>query len=120
LASFIQNFAVTIWSNGADGIAGTADDVKVLGPLSPSSVPPPPGSQFVSAAGTLANGGYYFDVQGIGSTNTSFDGSVDTTAAAVPGPIAGAGLPGLILAGGGLFGWWRRRKKQGVARLAAA
>jgi hypothetical protein len=52
---------------------------------------------------TLATAGN--GVAALDMTLTSF------APAAVPGPIAGAGLPGLILAGGGFLGWWRRRQQ---------
>ena len=73
------------------------------------------------AAHTLApNTQYNFELDFsdrlvVDSTTQGFDmrtdGSFTTGPRPVPGPIAGAGLPGLILADCGLLGWWRRRQK---------
>jgi hypothetical protein len=55
---------------------------------------------------------YYWD-----SNQVDNFGSItfDVNAAAVPGPIVGAGLPGLVMALGGFVAWRRRRNQAAVA-----
>jgi hypothetical protein len=46
-----------------------------------------------------------------GVTFTSQSGVFLTQPLAVPSPVVGAGVPGLMMAGAGLLRWWRRKRK---------
>jgi hypothetical protein len=59
----------------------------------------------------ITNGDVALALGQLGPGVTVMDDFIYGEPVLVPGPIAGAGLPGLILASGGLLAWWRRRQR---------
>jgi hypothetical protein len=100
-AGFVLNGAFTQLSTDNDGMTpGVVDSSGTL------TLTLNPGDTYGFYVNTLDNSGGRADI-----AVTSAGAPLPT-----PGPIAGAGLPGLLLASSGLFGWWRRKRK---ARAAA-
>jgi hypothetical protein len=59
----------------------------------------------------ITNGNVALALGQLGPGVTVMDDFIYGEPVLVPAPIVGAGLPGLILASGGLLAWWRRRRK---------
>ena len=107
-SDYIANFTGQLFQQV--GAPGGGDDVPFSSAVFGVPCPTLPSNcQILSGSAVLNAGNYYLQLSGLGGSTAGYGG--DITTRAVPGPLAGAGIPGLVLALGGLIGLARRRKQ---------
>jgi hypothetical protein len=108
---FITGFSASVFQDlGVVGPGG--GDIQVIGPTFPSACILVPNCQVVAGSAILNPGNYYAQIDGTGGGTSGYGGNLAT--APVPGPVVGAGLPGLI-ALLGMLGFKRFRRRRSVA-----
>lgn len=105
-SNFITNWTAAIFQQV--GAPGGGDDILLFGPQGATPCALVPSCQTVGGSGLFNPGNYFIQFVGIGGGTSGYGGNVATFA--VPGPILGGGLPGLVAAIGGFFGWRRLRR----------
>jgi hypothetical protein len=113
--------ATNVFPNPTDFITGFTAEVRQLVGALPNPADPVifgpqaatpcgiPMCQIVSGTGLINPGNYYLEFTGTGGGTSGYGGNLSVHA--VPGPIVGAGLPGLIAACVGLLALARRRRQ---------
>jgi hypothetical protein len=80
----------------------------VLGIQTTAAAPKPDYFAFNLPTGVVS-GSYSINNAGTSATGAVLCGHLAISASPVPGPVVGVGLPGLVIALGGLIAWRRRR-----------
>jgi hypothetical protein len=107
-ADFISNWTGQLFQdNGVPGPGG--GDIAVAPPFAAIGCPSSPTNcQLVAGTALLNPGNYFLQFAGIGGGTSGYGGNLSTLA--VPAPMIGGGLPGLVAAIAGMWGWRRWRK----------